>query len=109
MNPQLFPEADHSHGCVTDGLITVPDDHQLNGEVEITVPDDHQLNGEVETLIVIWHRFKCQEVFDTISSVAATEHLVSRHAEYQVRKFEEETEGEKEKTNMSYPNDNGKG
>ncbi|GJZ74888.1 hypothetical protein Tco_0639353 [Tanacetum coccineum] len=28
----------------TKGLITVPDDHQLNGEVEITVPDDHQLN-----------------------------------------------------------------
>ncbi|GJZ06072.1 hypothetical protein Tco_0539865 [Tanacetum coccineum] len=37
MNPRRFPEADHSHGCVTDGLITVPDDHQLNGEVEIPI------------------------------------------------------------------------
>ncbi|GJT71129.1 hypothetical protein Tco_1030415 [Tanacetum coccineum] len=37
MNPRRFPEADHSHGCVTDGLITVPDDHQLNGEVEILI------------------------------------------------------------------------
>ncbi|GJU56455.1 hypothetical protein Tco_1230169 [Tanacetum coccineum] len=37
MNPQLFPEANHSHGCVTDGLITVPDDHQLNGEVETLI------------------------------------------------------------------------
>ncbi|GJX45514.1 hypothetical protein Tco_0262190 [Tanacetum coccineum] len=37
MNPRRFPEADHSHGCVTDGLITVPDDHQLNGEVKILI------------------------------------------------------------------------
>ncbi|GJU84809.1 hypothetical protein Tco_1292355 [Tanacetum coccineum] len=37
MNPRRFPEADHSYECVTDGLITVPDDHQLNGEVEILI------------------------------------------------------------------------
>ncbi|GJT71127.1 hypothetical protein Tco_1030413, partial [Tanacetum coccineum] len=37
MNPQQFPEADHLHRCVTDGLITVPDEHQLNGEVEIPI------------------------------------------------------------------------
>ncbi|GJT06590.1 hypothetical protein Tco_0841052 [Tanacetum coccineum] len=34
MNPRQFPKADHSHGCVTYGLITVPDDTQFNSEVE---------------------------------------------------------------------------
>ncbi|GJZ50721.1 hypothetical protein Tco_0605236 [Tanacetum coccineum] len=101
MNPQRFPEADHSHGCVIDGLITIPDDHQLNGEVEIPIvvttnttsdtqkeSTPHLKKAAYNNVLLflffqLWHRFKCQEAFDTFSNVAATEHMGSRHAENQ--------------------------
>ncbi|GJT56603.1 hypothetical protein Tco_0991657 [Tanacetum coccineum] len=77
----------------TKGLITVLDDHQLNGEVEVPIVVTTNTTADTQkestpppeegSVHQIWHRFKCQEAFDTFSSVAATEHVGSRHAENQ--------------------------
>ncbi|GJU56454.1 hypothetical protein Tco_1230168 [Tanacetum coccineum] len=70
MNPRRFPEADHSHGCVTDGLITVPNDHQLNGEVEIPI-------------VVTTNTTTDTQKESIPPPEEATEHVGSRHAENQ--------------------------
>ncbi|GJS98579.1 V-type proton ATPase catalytic subunit A [Tanacetum coccineum] len=60
----------------TKGLITVPHDHQLNGEVEVLIVVT--TNTMADTQKESTPHMK-KEAFDTFSSVAATEHVGSRH------------------------------